>query len=291
MPTDGKTQSYGFLDQLSTEQLLDLIRADSDSPENEDNNLIFHILEVIDRREKENPTGLIPDVDQAWEDFQKYYKTPDGEGRSLYPMSDSEWKALEQTWGRRRRRLWSRLLPLAAVVAVTFSSMIAAQGFGFDIFGALARWTEETFHFSVGPSANEPSPEMEALRQAVQGAFDAYGVDIPAPAWYPEGTELSRDIEIVEESDNSIITCGFTSENGSFRILVQQYYDDGRVPAYTFEKDALEAKDYPSNGRLFYVMSNLSISRAVYSNEKTVVTIEGNFSLEDMKKIIDSIGE
>ena len=73
MPTDGKTQTHGFLDQLSTEQLLDLIRTDFDSGEEGDDELINRILEVIERREKEQPTGLLSGAGQAWEDFQTYY--------------------------------------------------------------------------------------------------------------------------------------------------------------------------------------------------------------------------
>lgn len=73
MPTDGRTQAYGFLDQLSAEQLLDLIRADFESSEEKDDALTDRILEVIEEREKTQPTGLLPDIDRAWEDFQKYY--------------------------------------------------------------------------------------------------------------------------------------------------------------------------------------------------------------------------
>ena len=47
MPTDGRTQTYGFLDQLSTEQLLNLLRADFDSSEDGDDEQIFQILEVL----------------------------------------------------------------------------------------------------------------------------------------------------------------------------------------------------------------------------------------------------
>ena len=88
MPTDGSTQTYGFLDQLSIEQLLDLMREDLESPEGGDGELTSRILEVIEKREKENPTGLFSDVDQAWEDFQNYYNTPDSEDCPMAPMRD-----------------------------------------------------------------------------------------------------------------------------------------------------------------------------------------------------------
>ena len=287
MPTDGRTQTYGFLDQLSTEQLLNLLRADFDSSEDGDDEQIFQILEVIEKRERECAPDSLPDAAQAWEDFQTYFNTPDGTGRSLYPMRDSAGKSAAGT-ARRRRRPLKRLLPLSATVAaLTVSCMVTAQAIGFDIFGALAQWTAETFRFEMGAA----DPASEALRQAVQGTFDECGVMIPAPIWYPEGSMLARDISVSKDSDSSIIICGFTCGEQYFFIQVQQYYQDNRVSGYTLEKDDSEVEEYLSNDRLFYIMSNLSSNRAVYSSDQSIMVVGGDLSLEDLKQIIDSMGE
>lgn len=293
MPTDGKTQTYGFLEELSTEQLLDLIPADLEPEEDGDDELTFRILEVIEQREKENPTGLLPDVDQAWEKFQKYFLTPDGTDRPLYPVRDSDWEAVEEPVEepvKRHRKLGRplrRLLPLVAVLAVAFSSMVVAQAFGVDVFGALARWTEDTFHFTTG----DDDVESEALRQVVQGVFDSCGITISAPAWYPEDTMLAKDIDVTETTENVGAVCEFTYSGGTFYIEVQQYYEDGRIPGYTLEKDALSVEKYFSNGRSFHIMSNQTNARAVYSNGQAILIIKGKLSLETLKQIIDSIGE
>lgn len=286
MPTDGRTQTYGFLDQLSTEQLLNLLRADFDSSEDGDDEQIFQILEVIEKRERERAPDSLPDAAQAWEDFQTYFNTPDGTGRSLYPMRDSAGKSAAGT-ARRRRRPLKRLLPLSATVAaLTVSCMVTAQAIGFDIFGALAQWTEDTFHFITGAT----DPATEALRQAVQGAFDECGVMIPAPDWYPEGTMLASDIDIAESMKCTLILCEFECNDEYFFIEVQQYHENALISGSTFEKDPLNVEEYSSNGRLFYIMSNLAISRATCSTEQTVITIGGNLSLDILKQIIDSIG-
>lgn len=293
MPTDGKTQTYGFLEELSTEQLLDLIPADLEPEEDGDDELTFRILEVIEQREKENPTGLLPDVDQAWEKFQKYFLTPDGTDRPLYPVRDSDWETVEEPVEepvKRHRKLGRplrRLLPLVAVLAVAFSSMVVAQAFGVDVFGALARWTEDTFHFTTG----EDNVESEALRQAVQGAFDGCGITIPAPAWYPPDTMLAKDIDVTEHAENVGVVCEFTCNNNVFVIQVQHYYKEEHIPAHTIEKDDSSVEEYLSNGRLFYIMSNQSNICAVYSADQTVMFINGRLSLENVKLIIDSIGE
>lgn len=293
MPTDGKTQTYGFLEELRTEQLLDLIPADLEPEEDGDDELTFRILEVIEQREKENPTGLLPDVDQAWEKFQKYFLTPDGTDRPLYPVRDSDWEAVEEPVEepvKRHRKLGRplrRLLPLVAVLAVAFSSMVVAQAFGVDVFGALARWTEDTFHFTTG----DDDVESEALSQVVQGAYDSCGITIPAPAWYPEDTMLAKDIDVVKDGTSLVVRCEFVYGDKTFYIEIQQYYGDERISRYTLEKDALNVDEYFSNNRSFFIMSNQDNICAVHSNSQYLITVNGSLSLEDVKRIIDSIGE
>ena len=53
-------EKYAYLNRLSTEQLEELLRVDMEEskPGNED--VVFHILEVIEQRENEHPTGRIP---------------------------------------------------------------------------------------------------------------------------------------------------------------------------------------------------------------------------------------
>lgn len=292
MPTDGKTQTHGFLDQLSTEQLLDLIRTDFDSGEEGDDELINRILEVIERREKEQPTGLLSGAGQAWEDFQTYYNIPDSEDCPPYPMRRPDLPAAEKKPVKRRGHgiLLKRLISVAAALAVSLFSMVAAQAFGFDVFGALAQWTESTFHFVSDTRETAGSPESETIRQTIQAVFDDYGVTVPAPAWYPKGTEFDKDMETKEASGAIVITCRFTLRDQKFYIEIQQYSKNDSVPTQTFEKDASNIEEYYSNGRLFFLMSNLSESYAVFSDAKTLVTIEGNLSLDTMKQIIDSIG-
>ena len=47
--------------------------------------------------------------------------------------------------------------------------MVAAQATGLDVFGSLAQWTNETFHFSY----NETGPAMETPQ--AQSENEDYG--------------------------------------------------------------------------------------------------------------------
>ena len=79
------SQKYAYLDQMSTEELEELLRTSIHfSDEAEDEDCINAILEVIIKREKEHPTGRLTDIDKAWSDFQTHFNTPEGEGLSLF---------------------------------------------------------------------------------------------------------------------------------------------------------------------------------------------------------------
>lgn len=78
-------EKYAYLNRLSTEQLEELLRMDMEMAEPGNEDVVFHILEVIEQREDEHPTGRIPDVDKAWAEFQEYYNIPEGVDASLYP--------------------------------------------------------------------------------------------------------------------------------------------------------------------------------------------------------------
>ena len=69
-------EKYAYLNRLNTEQLEELLRMDMEMAEPGNEDVVFHILEVIEQREDEHPTGRIPDVDKAWAEFQEYYNIP-----------------------------------------------------------------------------------------------------------------------------------------------------------------------------------------------------------------------
>lgn len=293
MPQDSGTHTQGFLDRLSTEQLLDLLRAE---PEDGDGGLTNRILEVIEERERAHPTGLLPDVDQAWEDFQKYFNTPDGTDRSLYPTKDPEERPPKAAPARVRTRLLRRLLPMAAAIAVALSSMIAAQALGMDVFGMLARWTSENFHFAsaleTGAEREAASPENQAIRLALQDALDQCGItSISAPSWYPEGSKRLWDVDVDESQRVRMVSFDLTYDDKTFGIRVYRHLTTEGVPAQSFEKDASNVEEYHSSGRLFYLMENPPDSYAAFSDGQTIMLISGELSLENLKKIIDSIGE
>lgn len=60
---------YAYLDQLTTEELQELLRVDIDSPVSSDDEAIFYILGVIEKRECAVPSVSFPDLGKSWKEF------------------------------------------------------------------------------------------------------------------------------------------------------------------------------------------------------------------------------
>ena len=277
--------SDAYLEQLSTEQLEDILRADLASEDQENDEAVFHILEVMEKREKENPTGRLPDTDQAWKEFQQYYNIPEGEGQSLYPVrSDPETQSAPTSTKRSRRFRPRKILVVAAVLVLMFGSMLTAQAAGVDVFGAIGRWTEETFHFDIVQDNDRTSLFQETATQA----------KIPqdfVPTWVPDGFEGAEpQVDTVENYMTSII-CVYSNQEKTYSVDIEHYYNKADIETLVIEKDDTNVCSYESNGKTFYIMSDMEYLTATWTDGVFVETISGQLSMDEIKQIIDSIGE
>lgn len=82
----GNHNNYSHFDSMSTKDLEEILRLDSQLSDNEisDVDAIIYITEVIEKREKENPTGRFTDVHIAWTSFKENYLPYAEENKSLY---------------------------------------------------------------------------------------------------------------------------------------------------------------------------------------------------------------
>lgn len=284
--------SDAYSEQLSTEQLEDILRADLASEDQENDEAVFHILEVLEKREKENPSGRLPDTDQAWQEFQKYYNIPEGEGESLYPIRNTQEKRSASVPTKTRRVFRPRkILVVAAVLILMFGGMLTAQAAGVDVFGAIGRWTEETFHFELPINHDDLAGETDYnLRNASQKAGLPGSV---APIWCPEGfvPKTPTNTHIEDYVDTAVCEYINENENRSYFVDISYYYNSSDVEATIFEKDDSEVVTYSSNRGTFYIFSNIDVLAATWSNGHLSITVAGDLQLEELEKIIDSIGD
>lgn len=275
------------LEQLSTEELKEIIRADAESTSGNDEDFIFTVLEVIEEREKRQPDYRPPDLDAAWERFQRYYNTPDGVGHSLFPAEEAQEEISvlpekDLPMGRPARK-W--IVAVAAVIAALFAGAFTAQAAGIDIGGIFARWTDDVFFFEVPPT--------ETLGQADpskdQGEYDPGARLIPA--WVPEGFEAGDQIVNDFGTFTEIYQTYHAGNGESFIIIAFTYENTSYISQNQFEKNDADVVQNIYNGEKIYLFSNSENNAAVYWGESIEVSVIGKLSFDELMQVFNSMGE
>lgn len=306
-----KNKKYAYLSRLDTQTLETLLRADMDAPDGGDTDMVMYIMEVIGQREQDNSAEHQADTERAFQEFQERYNIPEGMGSFLYPYELSGEKAEESNLGETRLlanaakpvRLhrWLRQ-GFAAIVAaaVLLGGLVCVQAAGIDVFGAIGRWTDETFHFETSPDGDN-GQSQDVARELDEGELEhSFQTELKdcgigeglAPAWYPDGFETDGP-EILRNDLGDTINCYFSNSDNeiSYSIQIQRYNSASDMGMLNFEKDSASVEKYTSRQKIFYIFSNLGTTTATWSNGVSlVISIAGNIPTEDIKMIIDSIG-
>ena len=307
-----KREKYAYLDQLSTERLQELLRADLESDSTEDHSeVIFHILEVMERREREDPTGQLADVHQAREEFDAYYNIPEGDGLALYPThteTDETSDPIERegpavgSRPHRPRRAVRVCITVAATIALLFTLLVGAQASGIDVFGILANWTDSVFSF--GPIPTDPSSQAEPdgletvtqvssrteipeEYQELYAALQERGVnDFTFPTYIPDGFILEgSDLHIPLEADRIDFVVWYV--NGDDDITFNVLYGDKSSRVY--EKDVQDVKLYKSGDIEYYIFSNNGRNIAAWYTDKLEYSLSTNITISELETVIDSM--
>lgn len=132
-----------------------------------------------------------------------------------------------------------------------------------------------------------PSDEYAGLLQA---ALDECGISGEfVPTWYPEGFEASEP-EIIRTSRSDIVNTMFRDAGERFfSIRIHRYHSSEDVESFIFEKDKTPVEQYTSGTKTVYILSNNDTITTTWSDGLIFETISGNLTVEEFKKIIDSI--
>lgn len=293
-------EKYAYLDQLSTKELQEILRADVDSPGRGDDEAIFYILEVMEKREQEHPSGSFPDLDACWQEFQTIYHTPEGEGQSLYPAEDpDEAPAGAAPAGKPRRRVLRRWVLAAALLALLIASL-AIPVAGYDnLLEMIGHWTSEQFTFMTADredesgliTDSEDSAETDVgaeLRQVLQ----EYGItENVVPTWMPDGFEQVGEVLVQEyaEFGRNEFFVAYSDGSNSCTINITQTVDP--VQGRTYEKISGSPEPYISGNIEHYIIQNTDSTMAAWYIQNLECSITATFSRPDMERVIDSIYE
>ncbi len=280
---DAKSRSgrdFSHFDTLSTDELRAIIHHDSMLDENEDSDpdAIVYILEVLARREKEEKKEK--NVDAAWQSFlENYYPCPPDPEL----LSD-----LEEKMAPAKRpstiRLFKSLSVAAILALVLLTGTATSYAFGFDLWGAVARWSQETFGFS-----DREEPETLPFKE-LRTALSVNGVEESlVPDWLPKGYG-GEILEISEVPDGMYFTA--TYKNGSLELSMDVHsYQKKNIPHSTYEHLGSDIEIYASNEIEHYIAPNGEMTAVVWQNNNNECSIICSLEKEEIYRMIDSIYE
>lgn len=187
----------------------------------------------------------------------------------------------------KRHPLRRMVVTFAAAMALLFALMIGAQAAGMDIFGNLARWTDEHLYPLVAGETARNKETQDLFCQALQDC--GLPTDF-APGWYPEGFSSELRTWNNESNSTASVQLTFLSDSGKEYAVSVDRYENVESVKMLIEKDLESVDKYTKGNRTFYIYSNVNIVSAMFSNDDLMVTIRGNLSIDEVKKIINSMG-
>lgn len=281
-----RRHEFGAFDSMSTEELEAILRMDSYGGENGkyDTDAILYILEVIDKRQNETAEEKKERTERALEEFKTWYLPSAQEGSFLYYTEEKE----PDRAGRPARRLLRRAALIAAVLAGIFALMLTAQAAGIDIFGAIARWSDETFSFAVSNASYKGNGGgwLAACRQELEDA------GLPAeylPTWLPDGY-TPGELEIDKFNALTKISLQIEKTNNQYIDISISIISDSTLLDYNlFQKNNEDVGQYDINGHTAYLFDNQGVLNGTCINNNVIISISGPLSQKEMERIFDSI--
>lgn len=294
-------QDHSKFDNMSTAELNEYLRQDSYC---EDSNLddILYVMEVLERREKEDGNYSPPDVQKAWAEFQKYYNTEDNDGKPLHDFDDE----FDDMFGseptaeiisiKKARKGLSRtvksLISVAAAIFVVIIGSVTAKALGYDIWDAVIVWTKDTFGFVTTVNEPESTYYVKQIPEELvdlKNLMTEHGLSKTLiPGYIPEGYKIGN-LEYDNLGDADTIFCQLS--NGANDIMLIYSIHSGDSSSFQHEKDALSPEKYESGGTTYYIMSNMDDYFVSWLTDNVECTILGIPSRDEALKMITSLNQ
>ena len=298
---DGKkSDQYQFLEQMSTEKLKSIVRADFESGDSDDaanDEFISRVMEVIAQREEEDPSAPHFDVEAGWKDFQEnYYPTEeksDNKKNKLIDKHKNEEQAdLKAPQPKRAGHRFLRVLAVAA--AIICLCAVTASAFEINIFKMFAQWTQDIFQFHTeevsSQGAEYTSGTVLDTSQTLEDALTEAGItQLVSPKWIPEGFVFSGMKAYVDISE-PMYTALYEDETTDHTIIVSVNVHQ-KPQASVQEKDDSQVTVYTAGGIDHYIMENNDVLTATWFADNLECSIMGEISELEMETMINSIYE
>lgn len=270
---------FSHYDSMTTEELQEILRKHAhDELETEpDTDELYYIMEVLARRREEQDPQAFRSDEEAYAEFCEHYM----------PKENKEVRTKVIRFPNRLLKTVAAVLAVVLILAVGTS--ITAEALHVDIWGKFASWTKEIFQFTdtpQGTTAANPEKENNLELKSLQDALVQYAItDKLVPTWLPAGY-TNKDLNV--RNSPKVRNINAIYENNSTELIIKICQTIG-VPAEQVEKNDNLLEVYVVDGVEYYIFSNTETLQAAWSIGEFECIIGGNITLEEMKKMIDSI--
>lgn len=285
------------LESKSIEELEDMLALDFDEDKEEVHaDYIRTILEVIEEKEPLQEEARKAATNAAWQEFKDAYTThqntkQSGTERELsndVPQTNHHLSNLVPSKSPmpKTRRVYSVLCKgLAAAVLI---AMLCSMAFGWEFWEELVNWSFDTLQLESKRSEGD-FPETTAFKMLDVAVSDLTSVDI-IPLYAPEGTRANGNLRTTSRVGRTVISMEFVYDERNFTIQVI-IHEDATNASLSYQKnqqDIIE-EEYVVNGIPHYIFSNTKGNSVVWMNEGVEVLIQGELTIDELQKMIDSI--
>lgn len=258
------------------------------------------IQAYLDALERKTPVPPHPGAEESYHALKKKIKSFNED-----PFAE------QQARKKRTVRLRSMLrvgLVAALLTACLFGAMVAAQAAGVDVFGAVARWTEEVFSFGNIPAQSGPGTTTTTLSSEqpdLQEPLSEKAAEIP---------EEAEEMQAILEEDGQVLY--FPQIPKNFNLASSQLFVDPRTqeatfivmyerqdqyigfqiiqynsrpPATVHEKDGTPVQEYEINGIKHYILSNNGAVSAAWMQNNVEYSLWTNSNDIDMESLLQTL--
>lgn len=270
---DCKKHDFSRYDALSTEELTEILRLDSETPEGNglDIDTLLYITGVLAEREKPEITGKT--AQEGWNAFRQNYLEPD------------------QAEPAKAAKPWIRRLAVAAAVLVLLICVpFTVKAVNWEALRtAIVQWTQESFSFVMGDQQDISIPTKEnahnfsSIQEALQHMHENFN---SVPAWIPEGFVLEK-VKFNREPFLREYVALYTKGDLTCSISVCFYGET--KPEITEYESIIDT--ITSGQNTYYILSNNGQFGAIWIQDSCKCCITGDLTADEVKQMIHSIPE
>ncbi len=180
---------------------------------------------------------------------------------------------------KRHRRLF-RVGVIAAIMAVIIvAAAVTASALGYDLFGWIPKWNKEDVRF-VSEATEQP------YQESIPSILNELGITgLLYPNWIPEDLVLTAS---TYDKDRFLFFEAYRRDDRFLSITISPTKTSDTA---VYQKVESPHEEYLTSNVTHYIFDNTNEISVVWYTENYTTLIVGNITLEEMKRIIDSVYE